>query len=76
MKDITSELEKKDCIICMRCGRIYQSDEGEEVSLSTIANQKCDCGNSHFNYVYPNGEFITSFWGSDAENLIHDEFNK
>ena len=76
MKEITAELEEKDCIICMRCGRIYQSDEGEDVSLLTIANQKCDCGNSHFNYVCPGGEFITSFWGSPAENSIHNEFNK
>ena len=59
MKDITDELERRDCVICMNCGKVYETTGG-----CLLEMDECPCELGHLNWL--NGDFALSFWGSPA----------
>ncbi len=69
MKDITQELDKRQAVICMNCGKIY-----EDASMKDYNGNDCSCGQSWFNWV--EGDFAFAFWGSPAAKDIAKRYEK
>lgn len=64
MKEITSELSAKDCVICMNCGRIF-----EGATLEDYERNSCpSCNLGWINWV--TGAMDENFWGSSAAQAL------
>lgn len=66
MRDITPELENRNCLICLHCGSIFEGASREERDSDNCPH----CGGGWFNYV--SGEMHWVFWGSPVAYALAD----
>jgi predicted nucleic acid-binding Zn-ribbon protein len=64
MREITSELRKRNCVICLHCGAIYEDATEEEF----WGNECPNCDSGFFSWMI--ADMASSFWLSPAAQAM------